>query len=125
LNNTDISTSSKGKAPVSTNGIKTYIKEQLTIKIQQLTTTNTQLMTDKIKTERTKVNLKTNKTRLLKKKNFLIVKKKELRAEIATINATKSSNILTRSHQDPFVKLTQNKLKVKRSFLFDSLKKNF
>ncbi len=98
MDNIDISISSKDKTPVSTNGVKTYIKEQLTVEIQRFTTVNTQLMTDKIKTERTKVNLKTDRMRLLRKKNFLIVKRKELRVEIAAMNTVGPSNVLIRSH---------------------------
>ncbi len=68
-------------------------------------------MTDKIETERTKVNLEANRTRvrdtcpayafsaqlvqdLLREKNSLIVKRKELRVEIAAMNAAGSFNTL-------------------------------
>ncbi len=72
--------------------------------------------------KKTKINLETDRTRLLNKKNSLIAKKKELRAEIVVLNA---ANVPIRNHQDPFLRSTQDKLKVKRSSPFDSLKKNF
>jgi len=78
LDNTDISTSGKGKTPVSINGIEAYNKKVLNDKIRRLTTTNVQLITNKIETEKTKVNLKADKIRLLSKKNFLVAKKEEL-----------------------------------------------
>ncbi len=77
-----------------------------------------------METEKTKVNLETNKTRLLNKKNSLIVKRKEFQAEIAILNAAGSFNVSIRSHQNPFLRLTRDKFKVKRSLLFDSLKRN-
>ena len=90
---------------VSTNRIKTYIKEQLIIEIQRFITVNVQLVTDKMETERTKVNLETDKVQLLKEKNFLIVKKEELRTKIATMNAVGFFNLLVRSYQDPLLRL--------------------
>ena len=95
MDSTDISTLSKDKTSVSTNGIKTFIKKQLTIEIQRLSTANVQLITNKIKTEKAKVNLQANKTRLLREKNSLVVKREEFRAEIVTMNATGFSNVLT------------------------------
>ncbi len=78
LDNTDIFTSGKGKTPVSTSGVKVYIKEQLAVEIQRFIIANIQLMTDKIETERTKVNLETDRARLLREKNSLIAKREEL-----------------------------------------------
>ncbi len=125
MDNIDISISNKGKTPVSTNGIEAYIKEQLAVEIQQFITANIQLITDKIETERTKVNLEADRIRLLEEKNSLIVKKEEFKAEIVTLNAAGSSNVPVRRHQDPFLKPTRNKFKVKKSLSFDNLKKNF
>ncbi len=98
LDNTDISTSSKGKAPVSTNDIEVYNKEILSDKIYKLTTTNVQLITNKIKTEKIKVNLETNKIRLFDKKNSLVVKRKELRVEITALNTVKLFNVPIRRY---------------------------
>ena len=95
LDNTDISTSGKGKTPVFTNNVKIYSKEALSDEIHRLTIANVQLMIDKIETEKTSVNLKTNKMQLLDKKNFLVVKRKELRVEIVALNV---ANVLIRSH---------------------------
>ncbi len=125
LDNTDISTSSKDKTSVSTNGIEVYIKEQLAVEIQRFIIANAQLMTDKMKTEKTKVNLEADRVRLLEEKNSLVVKREEFRVEIAAINAARLSNVLVYSHQDPLLKPVQNKLKAKRLSFFDSLKKNF
>ncbi len=61
MDNTDISISNKGKAPVSTSGIEVYSKETLGDEIRRLTTANVQLVIDKIETEKVKVNLKTNR----------------------------------------------------------------
>ncbi len=124
LDNTDMSTLSKNKMPVLTNNVKAYTKEQLAAEIQRLTTTNTQLITDKIETERIKVNLEADKTQLLNKKNSLVAKREKLRTEIVTLNIARPSNVLVYGYQDPFLKSTRNKLKVKRSSLFNSLKKN-
>ncbi len=103
LNNTDISTSGKNKAPISTNNIEAYNKETLNDKICKLTTTNIQLMIDKIEIEKAKVNLEANKIQLFGEKNSLIVKRKELQAEIAILNI---SNISTRRYQNPLLKPT-------------------
>ena len=93
-----MSTSSKGKTLVSTNGVKTYTKEQLAAKIQRFITVNVQLVTDKIKTERTKINLEADRVQLLGEKNSLVVKREELRAEIVALNAVGLSNVLIRGH---------------------------
>ena len=61
LDNTDISTSNKNKASVSTNGIEAYNKETLGDKIRKLIIANTQLITNKMKTEKTKINLEADK----------------------------------------------------------------
>ncbi len=122
LDNTDISTLSKGKTPAFINNVEVYSKEILGDKIRRLTTTNIQLVTDKIETEKVKVNLEVDKVRLFGEKNSLVAKREELRAEIAVLNAT---NVPIRSHQDPILRLIRNKFKVKRLLLFDSLKKNF
>ena len=124
MDNTDISTSNKGKTSVSTNSVEAYSKETLGDKICRLTITNVQLMVNKTETEKIKINLETNRTRLFGKKNSLIIKKEELRAEIVVLNATGSSNILIRNYQDPFLKPIQNKLKAKRPLFFADLKEN-
>ena len=49
-----------------------------------------------METEKTKVNLEVDKAQLLEKKNSLVVKKKELRAEIAVMNAVRTSNVPVR-----------------------------
>ncbi len=77
-----------------------------------------------MKTKKAKINLETDRIRLLDKKNSLIIKREELRTEIAVLNATGSSNILVRSHQDPLLRPTRDKLKAKRPPPFNSLKKN-
>ncbi len=120
-----MSTSGKGKALVSTSGVKTYSKEALDDEIRRLTTTNAQLIANKIKTEKAKINLEADRTRLFNEKNSLIAKKKELRAEIVILNATRPSNVPIRRYQDPFPRPTRDKLKVKRPTPFDSTKKNF
>ncbi len=98
LNNTNISILSKDKAPVSINGIETYNKEILGDEIRRLITVNVQLIADKIKTEKVKVNLKADRIRLFGKKNSLVAKRKELRIEIATLNAIGLSNVLIRGY---------------------------
>ncbi len=98
LDNTDISTSNKGKTPISTNDIEAYNKETLDDEIRKLTTANVQLMVNKIETKKTKVNLETNKVRLLGEKNSLVVKRKKLRTEITTLNIAGPSNVSTREH---------------------------
>ncbi len=95
LDNTDISTSNKGKTPVSINGVEAYSKEALGDKIHRLTTANAQLVTDKIETEKAKVNLEADRTRLFNEKNSLVAKKEKLRAEIAALNV---ANVLVRGH---------------------------
>ena len=82
-------------------------------------------MTDKIETKRIKVNLEADKMRLLKEKNSLVVKREELQIEIVILNAVGFSNVLIYRYQDPLLKSTQDKLKIKRLLLFNSLKKNF
>ena len=82
-----MSTSNKGKTPISTNGIEAYSKEILGDEIRRLITANVQLITDKIKTEKTRVNLETDRARLFGEKNSLIIKREELRAEIVALNA--------------------------------------
>ncbi len=124
LDNTNISILNKGKTPVSTNDIKTYNKETLNDEICRLIIINVQLIADKIEIEKTKVNLETDKTRLFNKKNSLIAKRKELRAKIAALYTAELSNILIRGYQDPLLKPIQNKFKIKRPPLFNSLKKN-
>jgi len=125
LDNTDISTLSKGKTPALTNDIETYNKKALNDKIHRLTTANVQLITNKTETEKTSINLETDKIRLLDKKNFLVAKKKEFRIEITALYTAGSSNILVHNHQNPFLKLIRDKFKAKRPPLFDNLKKNF
>ncbi len=98
LDNTDISTLSKGKVFISTNGIKAYSKETLGDEIRRLTAVNVQLIANKIKTEKIKVNLETNRIRLFDKKNSLIVKREELQTKIATLNTAGLSNVLVRRH---------------------------
>ncbi len=121
LDNTDISTSNKGKAPAFINGVETYNKEALGDKIRRLIIINAQLVTDKMETEKVRINLEADKTRLFNEKNSLIVKREKLRTEIATLNA---ANVPVRSYQDPFLRPIQDKLKAKRSPPFDSLKEN-
>ena len=125
MNNTDISTSSKGKAPIFINGIKAYNKETLNDEICRLITTNIQLIINKMESEKVKVNLKTDKIQLFGKKNSLVVKKKELRTEIIILNVAGPSNVPIRRYQDLFLKSTQDKLKTKRPILFDNIKENF
>ncbi len=98
LDNTDISTLNKGKAPVSISGVEAYSKEALGDKIRKLITTNVQLIVNKTETEKAKINLKTDKVRLFDKKNSLVVKKEEFRTEIATLYAAGLSNVLIRRH---------------------------
>ncbi len=125
LDNIDISTSSKGKTSASTNDVEVYNKETLNDEIRRLITANAQLITDKIETEKAKVNLKADKIQLFNEKNSLVVKKKELRTEIAVLYTAGLSNVSIRSHQNPPLKLIQNKFKVKRPPFFDNLKENF
>ncbi len=125
LNNTDISILNKGKTPASTNNVETYNKKILGDKIRKLITTNVQLMIDKIEIKKIRINLKTDKIRLLDKKNSLIVKKEKLRTEIVILNVARSSNVPIRNHQNPLLKPTQNKFKIKRPLLFDNIKKTF
>ena len=121
MDNTDISTSSKDKAPVSTNGVEAYSKETLGDEIRRLITTNVQLVTDKMETEKIRINLEADRIQLFDKKNSLVAKKEELRAEIVALNA---ANVPIRKHQDPFLKPIRDKFKAKRSPPFDGLKKN-
>jgi len=93
LDNTDISTSSKGKAPTSTNGVKAYNKKVLDDKIRRLITANVQLIANKTEIEKVKVNLEADKVRLLSEKNFLVAKRKELRTEIVILNITGLFNV--------------------------------
>jgi len=78
LNNTDISTSNKGKAPAFTSGVEAYNKEVLDDEIRRLIAINIQLITNKMEIEKVRVNLKANRVRLFGKKNFLIAKKEKL-----------------------------------------------
>ncbi len=98
MDNTDISTSSKSKAPASINNIEAYSKKALGDKIRRLITTNVQLMVDKTETEKAKVNLEVDRIRLFGKKNSLIAKKKELRAEIVALNVVGPPNISIHRH---------------------------
>ena len=86
MDSTDISTSSKGKAPVSTNGVEAYNKEAFGDEIRRLTAANAQLVTDKMETEKTRVNLEADRARLFDEKNSLIAKREKLRTEIVTLN---------------------------------------
>jgi len=124
LDNIDISTSSKGKTPVSTNGVEAYSKETLDDKIRRLITANIQLMTDKMEAKKARVNLETDKMRLLDKKNSLVAKREELRAEIAILYTTRLSNAPIYGHQDLLLRSIRDKLKAKRPLPFDGLKKN-
>src|SRR6266699_3021313 len=101
-----MSTSSKGKTPISTNDVETYSKETLGDEIRRLIAANAQLVADKIETEKVKVSLETDRMQLLSKKNSLVVKKEELRIEIIVLNTAGFSNILIRGHQDPFLRPT-------------------
>ena len=98
MDNTDISTSGKGKTPASTNDVKAYSKEILDDEIHRLTIANAQLITDKIEIEKAKVNLEIDKIQLFGGKNSLVVKKKEFRTEIIALNAARSSNVPIRRH---------------------------
>ncbi len=98
MDNTDISTSGKGKTSASTNNVEAYNKETFGDEIRRLIITNVQLITNKIKTEKAKINLETNKTQLFDEKNSFIVKKKELRTEIIILNTTGSSNVPVRKY---------------------------
>ncbi len=98
LDNIDISISSKGKIFIFTNGVEIYNKEILNDEICRLITTNVQLIVDKIKIEKAKVNLETDRIQLFDKKNSLVAKRKELRIEIATLNAAGFFNIPIRKH---------------------------
>ncbi|SRR6266566_1634012 len=82
-------------------------------------------MVDKIEIEKAKVNLEVDKTRLFNKKNFLVIKRKELRTKIAVLNIIRFINILICRYQNLFLRLIQDKFKVKRPLPFDNLKKNF
>ncbi|HYT42099.1 MAG TPA: hypothetical protein VEP90_07120 [Methylomirabilota bacterium] len=88
-----MSTSDKGKTPVSTNGVEAYSKEILGDEIRRLTAANAQLMVDKTETEKARVNLKADRVRLLGEKNSLVAKREELRAEIAILNVTRLPNV--------------------------------
>jgi len=98
LDSTDISTSGKGKAPASTNGIEAYSKETLNNKIRRLTAANAQLVADKTETEKARVNLEADRARLFDEKNSLVAKREELRAEIAALNATRPPNVPVRGY---------------------------
>jgi len=124
LDSTDISTSSKGKTPASTNDVEAYSKEVLGDKIRRLTAANVQLMTNKMETEKTRVNLEADRIQLFGEKNSLVVKREEFRTEIIALNAIGSLNVFIRGYQDLFLRLTQDKFKVKRLVSFDSIKKN-
>ena len=115
----------KGKALVSMSDVKVYNKKTLSDKIRRLIIVKIQLIIDKIETEKIKVNLKIDKIQLFGEKNSLVVKRKKLRIEIVILNATGPPNVLIRRYQDPFLRLTQDKLKTKRPLPFDGLKKNF
>ena len=93
MDNIDISTLSKGKASISTNGVEAYNKEVLNDEIYRLTTTNTQLMINKMETEKAKINLKVDKMRLFNKKNSLVVKREEFRTEIVILYTVGFSNV--------------------------------
>ena len=93
-----MSTSGKGKVPISMNGVETYSKKALDNKICRLTAINAQLITNKIKIEKVRVNLKADRVRLFDKKNSLIVKREELQTKIATLNTAGLSNVLVRRH---------------------------
>ncbi len=98
-----MSTSGKGKAPVSISGVEAYSKEALGDEIRKLTAANVQLVTDKMEIEKARVNLEADRIQLFGKKNSLVAKREELRIEIAMLNATGPSNVLIRRHQDPFL----------------------
>jgi len=85
LDNTDISTSDKGKTPASTNGIETYNKKIFGDKIRKLTQTNTQLTQNKQNSDATKITIKADKNQLVSEKNTLVAKHKKLQREIATL----------------------------------------
>ena len=125
LNNTDISTLNKDKASASINSVEAYNKEILSDEIYKLIATNVQLMINKIKTEKARVNLEADRTRLFDEKNSLVVKREKLRTEIAVLNTAGPLNVPVYKHQDPFLRLIQDKLKAKRLTLFDGIKKNF
>ncbi len=125
LDNTDISISNKGKAPVFTSGVEAYNKEILGDEIRRLTIVNVQLMADKTETEKIKVNLEVDRIRLFDKKNSLVAKKKEFRTEIAVLNIAGFPNVPVCKHQNLLLRPTRDKLKIKRPSPFDSLKKNF
>ncbi len=78
-----------------------------------------------MKIEKVRVNLEANRVQLFGEKNFLVVKREELRAEIITLNAAGFSNVPIRRYQNPLLRPTRDKLKVKRPVSFDNIKKNF
>ena len=89
---------SKGKTLTSINGVEAYNKEVLNDEIRKLTIVNVQLIIDKMKIEKARVNLEADRIRLFGEKNSLVAKRKELRAEIAILNAAGPLNILVCGH---------------------------
>ena len=61
LDSNSISTSGKGKVPVSSNGIKAYNKETLEKEIRRLIATNVQLINNKLNVENVKTKLEADK----------------------------------------------------------------
>jgi hypothetical protein len=113
----DISTSSKGKASVSTNGVEAYSKEQLAEEIRRFTTANAQLVNDKLGIEAINAKLEADKNRLINEKNILVAKREELQTEFAAVKT-----ILTTT--STIANTSRDKLKAKRLPLFDGAKKN-
>jgi len=82
LDNNDISTLNKVKAPTSTNGIKAFNKEVLKEEIRRLIIINVQLMNNKLDVEAAKIKLKADKTKLISEKNIFVAKREELQVKL-------------------------------------------
>ena len=114
MDNNGISTSDKGKALISSNGIKAYSKEALREEICRLIITNVQLANDKLDIEAAKIKLEADKATLINEKNIFVAKREELRIELTAIVPTTNTQV--------FVIIVCDKLKAKRLPPFDKIK---
>ncbi len=119
LDNNDISTLGKAKAPTSTNGIKAFNKKILKEEICRFIITNIQLINDKLNAEAVKIKFEVNKAKLINEKNIFVAKKEELQVEL-----TEAATASTTSIQVSII-IVYDKLKAKKSLLFDKTKEIF
>ncbi len=105
--------SSKGKAPASTNGVTTYTKEDLGDIIIQLQKEKVQFIAINEGLTNKKEMFEVDKDRFFKEKNTLVDKRDKLKEQL----------VVTQLNKEPEVKPRKENLKTKRLSPFDNTKR--